>query len=57
MNLLQNAKIVKGYAKRIPSKLVKECTMDEQPIGIIPYINLIPNWFKRQKCYEIIKNE
>lgn len=31
--------------------------MDEQPIGIIPYINLIPNWFKRQKCYEIIKNE
>lgn len=38
-----NIKFIKVYAKTIPTNLVKECPMNEQPIGIRPYMNLIPN--------------
>ena len=50
-----NINVVKGYAKMIPSILVKECSMNEEPIGKCPYMNLISNWTKQEKCIKIIE--
>lgn len=47
-----NIKFIKGYAKTIPANLVKECPLNEEPIGICPYMNLIPNWTKQEKFIE-----
>lgn len=52
---LWNTKIVKGYVKSILSILVKECLIND-PIGICPYMNLIPNWTKQEKCIKILEN-
>lgn len=54
---LWNIKFIKGYAKTIPANLVKECPLNEQPLGICPYMNLIPNWTKQEKCIKIIENK
>lgn len=54
---LWNTKIIKVYATTIPSNLVKECPMNDQPIEICPYMNLIPNWTKQEKCIKIIENK
>ena len=43
-----NTKIVKGYAKIIPSNLVKEYSINA-PIG--KSLDLIPNWDKTRKMY------
>lgn len=52
-----NNKVIKGYAKTIPSILVKECSMNEEPIGNYPYMNFISNWTKPEKCIKIIENK
>lgn len=57
INSKWDIKFVKGYAKTIPSNLVKECPMNEKPIGLCPYMNLIPNWTKQEKCIKIIENK
>lgn len=31
--------------------------MNEKPIGLCPYMNLIPNWTKQEKCIKIIENK
>ena len=54
---LWNTKSIKEYVKIIPSNLVKECSINEKPIGICPYMNLIPNWTKQKKCIKIIENK
>ena len=54
---LWNTKIIKGYAKTLSSNLIKECTMNEQPIGICPYMNLIPKWTKQEKYIKIIEKD
>lgn len=52
-----NIKIIKGYAKSIPSNLVKECQLNEQSIGVCQYMNLIPNWTKLEKSIKMLKNK
>ena len=53
---LLDPKIVKGYATTIPSNLVKECPINEQPIGKGLYMNLIPNWTKQERYIKILEN-
>ena len=52
-----NNKVIKGYTKTVLSILVNECSMNEEPIGNCPYMNLISNWTKQEKCIKIIENK